>query len=131
MVDWPAGFPAPVLPEEFWEAAHRGRDAVTPCPRAQGHCRRGDGRRGAFLDDPAAFDAGHFGSAPRRRARSDPQARIIHELAHESLERADTAGPRRRGLRNRRLRLRRGDSGYPAGPRRGPPRRRAAGTGPS
>lgn len=61
--------------------------------------RRDTGRWGAFLDDPAAFDATHFGIGNEEARTLDPQARIFLELAHEALERAGYAGPRRRGLR--------------------------------
>src|SRR5690606_7546246 len=59
----------------------------------------GAARWGAFLDDPAAFDAGHFAVDEAEARALDPQARIFLELAHEALERAGYAGARRRGLR--------------------------------
>ncbi|MFJ9663539.1 amino acid adenylation domain-containing protein [Streptomyces sp. NPDC101219] len=59
----------------------------------------GTARWGAFLDDPASFDAGHFTLDDAEARALDPQARIFLELAHEALERAGYAGARRRGLR--------------------------------
>ncbi|MEZ3180693.1 amino acid adenylation domain-containing protein [Streptomyces pimonensis] len=93
-------FPGAGTPEEFWELLVAGRDAVTTVPAGRwGTGGARDGRWGAFLDDPAAFDAGHFGIGAEEARALDPQARIFLELAHEALERAGYAGPRRRGLR--------------------------------
>ncbi|MER7485807.1 beta-ketoacyl synthase N-terminal-like domain-containing protein, partial [Streptomyces sp. NPDC126497] len=93
-------FPGAGTPEEFWELLTAGRDAVTTVPAGRwGTAGEEDGRWGAFLDDPAAFDAGHFGIGAEEARALDPQARIFLELAHEALERAGYAGPRRRGLR--------------------------------
>lgn len=94
-------FPGAGTPEEFWDLLTAGRDAVTTVPAGRWGTAgaAGDGRWGAFLDDPAAFDAGHFGIGAEEARALDPQARIFLELAHEALERAGYAGPRRRGLR--------------------------------
>ncbi|MDQ1035295.1 acyl transferase domain-containing protein/acyl-CoA synthetase (AMP-forming)/AMP-acid ligase II [Streptomyces sp. V3I8] len=104
-------FPGASTPEEFWELLTAGRDLVTEVPTDRwGTGLPGEGtdgpplapstgRWGAFLDDPAAFDAGHFGIGDEEARALDPQARIFLELAHEALERAGYAGPRRRGLR--------------------------------
>ncbi|MFE1802782.1 SDR family NAD(P)-dependent oxidoreductase, partial [Streptomyces sp. NPDC059517] len=104
-------FPGASTPEEFWELLTAGRDVVTEVPQDRwgttdstgtttdtaGTAR--PGRWGAILDDPAAFDADHFGIGDEEARTLDPQARIFLELAHEALERAGYAGPRRRGLR--------------------------------
>ena len=94
-------FPGAGTPEEFWELLTAGRDAVTAAPAGRWSTdgTAEDGRWGAFLDDPAAFDAGHFGLGAEEARALDPQARVFLELAHEALERAGYAGPRRRGLR--------------------------------
>ncbi|WP_320779935.1 non-ribosomal peptide synthetase/type I polyketide synthase [Streptomyces sp. CRN 30] len=106
-------FPGADTPEEFWELLSAGRDVVTEVPPDRWSTTRsgeaadgppsaapgGRGPWGAFLDDPAAFDAGHFGIDDEEARTMDPQARIFLELAHEALERAGYAGPRRRGLR--------------------------------
>ncbi|MGA5507139.1 amino acid adenylation domain-containing protein [Streptomyces umbrinus] len=104
-------FPGASTPEEFWDLLAAGRDAVTTVPpgRWEGAppAQAGEeaspggsgGRWGAFLDDPAVFDAGHFGIGDEEARTLDPQARIFLELAHEALERAGYAGTRRRGLR--------------------------------
>ncbi|MFI2511136.1 amino acid adenylation domain-containing protein [Streptomyces sp. NPDC018972] len=93
-------FPGAGTPEEFWELLTAGRDSVATVPAGRwGTAGAEDGRWGAFLDDPAAFDAGHFGIGAEEARALDPQARIFLELAHEALERAGYAGPRRHGLR--------------------------------
>ncbi|GGQ06476.1 hypothetical protein GCM10010266_32450 [Streptomyces griseomycini] len=100
-------FPGASTPEEFWDLLAAGRDAVTPVPEgrwdtahpADEAAATAEGHRGAFLDDPAAFDADHFGIGAEEARALDPQARVFLELAHEALERAGYAGPRRRGLR--------------------------------
>ncbi len=93
-------FPGASTPEEFWDLLTAGRDVVTEVPQGRwGTGRRDTGRWGTFLDDPAAFDATHFGIGDEEARTLDPQARIFLELAHEALERAGYAGPRRRGLR--------------------------------
>jgi amino acid adenylation domain-containing protein len=97
-------FPGASTPEEFWELLTAGRDAFTDVPPDRWDSARDEGapaggRRGAFLEDPYAFDAGHFGIGDEEARALDPQARIFLELAHEALERAGYAGPRRLGLR--------------------------------
>ncbi|MFJ8751476.1 amino acid adenylation domain-containing protein [Streptomyces sp. NPDC102441] len=116
-------FPGASTPEEFWELLTAGRDAVTDVPPDRWGTAPAedvpagppptvsDGRQGAFLDDPYAFDAGHFGIGDEEARTLDPQARIFLELAHEALERAGYAGPRRLGLRVG-VFAAAGDSGY-------------------
>lgn len=107
-------FPGADTPEAFWDLLVDGHDAVTPVP----HGRWDDGhelpeartaadavpavprkRWAALLKDPAAFDAGYFGIGEDEARALDPQARLFLELAHEALESAGYAGPRRRGCR--------------------------------
>ncbi|MGY5001301.1 amino acid adenylation domain-containing protein [Streptomyces griseus] len=101
-------FPGADTPEAFWDLLVDGHDAVGPVPRERwdgGHDRpearpsAPRKRRAALLDDPAAFDAGYFGIGEEEARALDPQARLFLELAHEALERAGYAGPRRRGRR--------------------------------
>ncbi|MFJ9054459.1 amino acid adenylation domain-containing protein [Streptomyces bacillaris] len=98
-------FPGADTPDAFWDLLVEGRDAVTPVPEGRwdgSGDRASAGHRarwGALLDDPAAFDAGYFGIGEDEARALDPQARIFLELAHEALERAGYAGPRRRGHR--------------------------------
>ncbi|ROP28843.1 non-ribosomal peptide synthetase/type I polyketide synthase [Couchioplanes caeruleus] len=82
-------FPDADTPEEFWRNLLAGRDSVAPVTRWPG------GGHGAFLGDPALFDAGFFGIDDAEARYLDPHARIFLELAYEALERAGLAGPRR------------------------------------
>ena len=86
-------FPDADTPERFWANLVAGRDSVAAVTRWPG------GGFGAFLDDPAQFDAGYFGIGDEEARLLDPHARIFLELAHEALERAGYAGPRRRAKR--------------------------------
>ncbi|MEU7738310.1 beta-ketoacyl synthase N-terminal-like domain-containing protein, partial [Streptomyces griseus] len=110
-------FPGADTPEAFWDLLVDGHDAVAPVPRGRwddGHAAPGARtavpgvagvpgvpreRWAALLEDPAAFDAEFFGIGEDEARTLDPQARIFLELAHEALERAGYAGPRRRGRR--------------------------------
>ncbi|MBD2830738.1 hypothetical protein ID875_32785 [Streptomyces globisporus] len=87
-------------PEAFWDLLVEGRDAVYPVPSGRWdedprERRSGRTRWAALLEDPAAFDAECFGIGAEEARALDPQARIFLELAHEALERAGYAGPRR------------------------------------
>ncbi|NEE26700.1 hypothetical protein G3M53_14655, partial [Streptomyces sp. SID7982] len=98
-------FPGADTPEEFWDLLIDGHDAIAPVP----YGRWGDDARdrqavprkrwAGLLKDPAAFDADYFGIGEDEARAIDPQARLFLELAHEALERAGYAGPRRRGRR--------------------------------
>ncbi|OXS34485.1 hybrid non-ribosomal peptide synthetase/type I polyketide synthase [Streptomyces sp. XY006] len=105
-------FPGAQTPEAYWRLLAEGRDLVTPVPP-----HRWDGDRvpaarwGAFLKDPAGFDTDRFGMSADEARTLDPQARLLLELAHEALERAGYAGPRRRAHRIG-VFTTTGDSGY-------------------
>ncbi|MER6997136.1 amino acid adenylation domain-containing protein [Streptomyces sp. NPDC000410] len=101
-------FPGADTPEAFWELLADGHEAVTAVPSGrwdaaddQRHAPAApySARWGAFLDDPAGFDAEYFGIDEEEARAIDPQARLFLELAHEALERAGYAGPRRRARR--------------------------------
>ncbi|MDG4772428.1 non-ribosomal peptide synthetase [Solwaraspora sp. WMMD792] len=93
-------FPNADSPDEFWRQLLDGRDSVGEIPPQRWRPAEGDTARwGAFLDDPAGFDAGFFGMSDTDADHTDPHARIFLELAHEALERAGYAGPRRHGRR--------------------------------
>ncbi len=98
-------FPGADTPEDFWDLLIGGHDAITPVPYGRWDDDTRD-RRAAppkrwagLLKDPAAFDADYFGIGEDEARAIDPQARLFLELAHEALERAGYAGPRRRGRR--------------------------------
>ncbi|GAA2899978.1 hypothetical protein GCM10010517_65560 [Streptosporangium fragile] len=93
-------FPGADTPEAFWARLAAGHDAVTGVP-AERWTTPPDAvaRWGAFLDDPAGFDAEFFRIGEDEARATDPQARLFLELAHEALERAGYAGHRRRDRR--------------------------------
>jgi amino acid adenylation domain-containing protein len=97
-------FPGADTPEQFWDNLVNGRDAVGPAAGWDGF--------GAFLDDPSLFDAEFFGIGDAEAGYLDPHARIFLELAHEALERAGYAGPRRHARRIG-VFAAVGESGYP------------------
>ncbi|MEU6547782.1 amino acid adenylation domain-containing protein [Streptomyces sp. NPDC046859] len=105
-------FPGAETPEEFWELLVSGRDTVTAVPAGRwGDGTQAAGRFGSFLPAPADFDADFFGMDDAEARATDPQARVFLELAHEALERAGYAGPRRAG-RTVGVFAAVGDSGY-------------------
>ncbi|MEU4149167.1 type I polyketide synthase [Streptomyces sp. NPDC026659] len=77
-------------PEAFWTMLENGGSALTEGPH---------GRRGGFLDGIADFDAAFFGISPREAAVTDPQQRLVLELAWEALEDAGIVPGTLRGSR--------------------------------
>jgi polyketide synthase 12 len=88
-------------PDQLWEVVQEGRDAIGPFPSDRGWNlgRLVGGTRdenatgtsvsshGGFLYDAADFDAGFFNVSPREARFTDPQHRIMLELAWEAIER--------------------------------------------
>ncbi|MBP2337565.1 acyl transferase domain-containing protein [Saccharothrix coeruleofusca] len=88
--------PGAADPAAFWRLLREGRDAVVELPPERWEAltprvRAEAGTRyGAFLDGVGEFDAGFFGISPREAAATDPQQRLVLELAWEALEDAGT-----------------------------------------
>ncbi|TDV49774.1 type I polyketide synthase [Actinophytocola oryzae] len=91
----PGGIEAP---DQLWDMVVNGRDAYGPFPQNRGwdlanlfdpdpdRSGRSYVTEGAFLADPAAFDAEFFGISPREAAATDPQHRLLLEVTWEALE---------------------------------------------
>ncbi|MGW3964156.1 SDR family NAD(P)-dependent oxidoreductase [Amycolatopsis sp. NPDC005003] len=87
-------------PEDLWRIVADGTDATSEFPADRGwdlaalydpeRSRTGTSytARGGFLHDVAQFDAGFFGMKEVEALATDPQQRVLLELAWESLERA-------------------------------------------
>jgi acyl transferase domain-containing protein/thioesterase domain-containing protein/aryl carrier-like protein len=94
-------------PEQLWELAAEGRDAISGFPEdrgwsgADGLGGDADGftLEGGFVDGATEFDAAFFGIGPTEARGLDPQARLLLEVAWETFESAGLDPHRLRGSR--------------------------------
>lgn len=86
-------------PDQFWDFLQAGGDAITPVPEERfaiedfyspGDPEPGkmNTNQGGFLEDIDRFDANFFGISPREAIVTDPQQRILLEVAWHALEQA-------------------------------------------
>ncbi len=94
-------------PEELWALVDGERDAISSFPTDRGwqiDDLRDPGRRspsypqlGGFVQDAFDFDAGFFGMGPREATATEPQQRMLLEVAWEAIEHAGVDPVRLRG----------------------------------
>jgi acyl transferase domain-containing protein/acyl-CoA synthetase (AMP-forming)/AMP-acid ligase II/acyl carrier protein len=99
-------FPGAANPDELWKLLRRGGDAIREMPEGGGRSAAWHDpttplatRAGGFLDEVDTFDASFFGVSPREAQRTDPQQRLMLEVAWEALEHAGIAPGRLAGTR--------------------------------
>lgn len=103
-------FPNARDPEAFWKLMMEGRDGVGEAPAdrpwfrqlfASAPVRRGHlpSTRSGFLADIDKFDASFFHMSAREARRTDPQLRLLLEIAYETFQDAGVPSARLSGTR--------------------------------
>ena len=87
-------FPLGDTPDSIWAQLKAGREGVTTVPAERWATGRGAVVHGGFLSRVDRFDAEFFGISPREAVATDPQQRLILEVAWEALEHAGIAADR-------------------------------------
>ncbi|MGW7517926.1 type I polyketide synthase [Streptomyces sp. NPDC054796] len=73
-------------PRAFWRVLSAGESHVTEAPAGRWDSADPSVRLGGFIDDIDRFDAAFFGISPNEAAVTDPQQRLMLEIAWEALE---------------------------------------------
>src|SRR5699024_7835104 len=77
-------------PGSYWDALASGKDLTGPLPESRrgpfGAAWEDHPTEGGYLDRVLDFDAGFFGMENSQAAATDPQPRLLLEVAWESLE---------------------------------------------
>lgn len=80
-------FPGAPDADSFWRLLVDGRDAITEVPRDRWDAGRVNApAHGGFLDRVDEFDAPFFGMSAREAGRTDPQQRVLLEVAWQTLD---------------------------------------------
>jgi acyl transferase domain-containing protein len=74
-------------PRDLWDVVTTGTDAVGPCPGNRGWDEESRAYSAGFIDADR-FDAGFFGMGEREALATEPQQRVLLEVAWETIEHA-------------------------------------------
>ncbi|PVI03044.1 hypothetical protein DM02DRAFT_558795 [Periconia macrospinosa] len=81
-------FPEADTPDEFWDLLARGGSTLTQVPEnrfGDTAAASGEAKWGNFLREPGAFDHKFFKMSAREALYTDPQQRLVLEVAYEAL----------------------------------------------